>query len=138
MRWQGTLDWLIARKTSGRPQKSLLQILLRVGLYQLFWLDRFPKLGGAMYIDVGWAGIVIRPAIGHRPGTLALIAAGGILYTLGAILFALHKPILSERWFGYHEVWHAFGVDPWTEYHANDRPITLTPKDGRIVRELCV
>ena len=28
----------------------------------------------------------------------------------GAILFALHKPILSERWFGYHEVWHAFGV----------------------------
>ena len=35
---------------------------------------------------------------------------GGVLYTLGAILFALHKPILSERWFGYHEVWHAFGI----------------------------
>lgn len=42
VRWQGTLDWLIARKTGGRPQKSLLQILLRVGLYQLFWLDRVP------------------------------------------------------------------------------------------------
>ena len=34
--------------------------------------------------------------------------------------------------------WHAFGVDPWKEYHANDRPITLTPKDGRIVKELFV
>jgi hemolysin III len=78
--------------------------------FKIFWLDRFPKLGGAMYIVVGWAGIVILPAMWHRPGTLALIAAGGILYTLGAILFALHKPILSERWFGYHEVWHAFGV----------------------------
>lgn len=32
--------------------------------------------------------------------------------------------------------WHAFGVDPWTEYTANDRPITLVPKEGRIVREL--
>ena len=42
VRWQATLDWLIARKTAGRTQKSLLQILLRVGLYQLFWLDRVP------------------------------------------------------------------------------------------------
>ena len=32
--------------------------------------------------------------------------------------------------------WHAFGVDPWTEYHANDRPITLVPKEGRVVPEL--
>jgi hemolysin III len=78
--------------------------------FKIIWLDRFPKLGGAMYIVVGWAGIVILPALWDQPGTLALIAAGGVLYTLGAILFALHKPILSERWFGYHEVWHAFGV----------------------------
>ena len=78
--------------------------------FKIFWLDRFPKLGGAMYIIVGWAGIVILPAMWHRPGTLALVALGGVLYTLGAILFALHRPVLSERWFGYHEVWHAFGI----------------------------
>ncbi len=42
IRWQATLDWLIARRTDGRPQKVLLQILLRLGLYQLFWLDRVP------------------------------------------------------------------------------------------------
>ena len=42
VRWQATLDWLIALKTQGRPQKTLLQILLRLGLYQLFWLDRIP------------------------------------------------------------------------------------------------
>jgi hypothetical protein len=38
----------------------------------------------------------------------------------------------------YASFWHAFGVDPWKEYTANDRPITLVPKDGRIVRELFV
>jgi 16S rRNA (cytosine967-C5)-methyltransferase len=41
-RWQATLDWLIARKTNGREQKSALQNLLRLGLYQIFWLDRIP------------------------------------------------------------------------------------------------
>ena len=42
VRWQGTLDWLIRERTQGRTQKPLLQILLRLGLYQLFWLDRIP------------------------------------------------------------------------------------------------
>lgn len=38
----------------------------------------------------------------------------------------------------YASFWHAFGVDPWKEYLASDRPIFLTPKDGRVVRELFV
>jgi 16S rRNA (cytosine967-C5)-methyltransferase len=42
VRHQAALDWLIARKTPGRTQKTTLQILLRLGLYQMFWLDRIP------------------------------------------------------------------------------------------------
>ena len=42
VRWQATLDWLIAQKTPGRTQKVVLQILLRLGLYQMFWLERIP------------------------------------------------------------------------------------------------
>jgi 16S rRNA (cytosine967-C5)-methyltransferase len=42
-RWQTTLDWLISRKTPGRTQKAALQNLLRLGLYQIFWLDRIPN-----------------------------------------------------------------------------------------------
>jgi 16S rRNA (cytosine967-C5)-methyltransferase len=42
VRWQATLDWLIARKTNGREQKPALQDLLRLGFYQIFWLDRVP------------------------------------------------------------------------------------------------
>lgn len=73
-------------------------------------MDRYPRLGAAMYIIVGWAAALILPTLSDRPATLALVALGGLLYTAGAILFALNKPILSERWFGYHEVWHAFGI----------------------------
>src|SRR5437879_12122039 len=40
VRWQRTLDWLVSRKTQDRAQKPVLQNLLRLGLYQIFWLDR--------------------------------------------------------------------------------------------------
>ena len=43
VRWQATLDHLIASKTPGRVQKPALQNLLRLGLYQIFWLDRIPN-----------------------------------------------------------------------------------------------
>jgi 16S rRNA (cytosine967-C5)-methyltransferase len=43
VRWQTTLDWLIARKTGDRPQNAALRLLLHLGLYQLFWLQRIPN-----------------------------------------------------------------------------------------------
>jgi len=42
VRRQASLDWLIARKTDARQQNDALQNLLRLGLYQIFWLDRIP------------------------------------------------------------------------------------------------
>jgi 16S rRNA (cytosine967-C5)-methyltransferase len=42
VRWQATLDWLIAQRTGSRRQKAPLQTLLALGLYQIFWLDRIP------------------------------------------------------------------------------------------------
>ena len=42
VRWQAPLDWLIELKSAGRPQRPEVQVLLRLGLYQLFWLDRVP------------------------------------------------------------------------------------------------
>jgi 16S rRNA (cytosine967-C5)-methyltransferase len=42
IRWRGTLDWMIHTRTEGRPQKPLAQTILRLALYQLFWLDRVP------------------------------------------------------------------------------------------------
>jgi len=42
VRAQAALDWLIDRKTGGRQQNARLQNILRLGLYQIFWLDRIP------------------------------------------------------------------------------------------------
>jgi 16S rRNA (cytosine967-C5)-methyltransferase len=42
VRWQSTLDWLVARRTEGRAQNNTIRLLLHLGLYQLFWLQRIP------------------------------------------------------------------------------------------------
>jgi hemolysin III len=72
--------------------------------------DRFRKLSAALYLVLGWAGLVILPPLADRPALFALVLLGGCLYTGGAVLFALRRPVLSPRWFGYHEVWHAVCV----------------------------
>jgi len=79
-------------------------------LIKIVAFDRWRKLGSALYIILGWAALLTMPSLIHRPHLLSLIIIGGVLYTVGAILFAMGKPVLSPRWFGYHEVWHTFGV----------------------------
>ena len=73
-------------------------------------LDRFPKLSWALYLVLGWAALVAVPELVERPGLLALAALGGVLYTVGAVLFAFQRPGRDAVWFGYHEYWHAFGL----------------------------
>jgi hemolysin III len=73
-------------------------------------LDRFPKLSWALYLVLGWAAIVAVPDLAARPVLLALAALGGVLYTVGAVLFALQRPRPVAIWFGYHEFWHAVGI----------------------------
>ena len=77
-------------------------------LLKLLAMDRYPKIGNSLYIVLGWSGMFALPALVQRPTLLGLVFAAGVLYTAGAILFAMKKPTLSPRWFGYHEVWHTF------------------------------
>ncbi|MBI5090614.1 MAG: hemolysin III family protein [Actinobacteria bacterium] len=65
---------------------------------------------GVLYIAVGWSVVVALPALVVRNGwaPALLIGIGGVLYTVGALLFSKGIPRLSLRVFGYHEVWHTF------------------------------
>jgi hemolysin III len=69
-----------------------------------------PRLGFALYLVLGWAGIAAVPALSRHPGRLAMVVTAGVLYTVGAILFSRRRPTLRPAWFGYHEFWHGIGV----------------------------
>jgi hemolysin III len=66
----------------------------------------------ALYIVVGWVAIAAIPqilaAVGLRGGSFLL--AGGVLYSIGALCYALKWPPLWRRVFSYHEVFHLFVI----------------------------
>lgn len=66
-------------------------------------------LSGFLYLGLGWVAVIVFPAFVRELSTseLALMIAGGLLYSGGALVLALHRPNPWPRTFGYHEVWHA-------------------------------
>jgi len=69
-------------------------------------------VSATLYILLGWCMVLAMPAVlrATGPGLLALILAGGICYTVGAIIYALRWPDPWPRTFGYHEVFHALTI----------------------------
>ena len=66
-------------------------------------------LSGFLYLGLGWVAAIVFPALVRDLTTteLALMVAGGLLYSGGALVLALHQPNPWPRTFGYHEIWHA-------------------------------
>lgn len=74
---------------------------------KLFWLNAPRWLSTALYLLMGWAILFDLPAFAVMPaGGLILIAAGGIAYTSGAIIYGLKKPKIKR--IGFHELFHLF------------------------------
>jgi hemolysin III len=98
----GTFRWaLLAGVWAG----ALAGVALKV-----VGLERFPRLGSAAYLVLGWAGVLVVPFLVSRPLVISGVVLGGILYTVGAVLFGLKRPVLRPAVFGFHEVWHVLGV----------------------------
>jgi hemolysin III len=81
---------------------ALVAILLK-----LFWL-RSPKwVSAAIGLTLGWVGVVaVSQLLKIGVAGLALVAAGGLLYSAGAIVYARRRPDPAPSVFGYHEVFH--------------------------------
>ncbi len=80
---------------------AILGIIVKV-----VWLDAPRWLYTSLYLLMGWAIIFDIKAFSGVPlPCLALIAAGGLSYTLGAIIYIIKKPDIWKN-FGFHEVFH--------------------------------
>jgi hemolysin III len=76
-------------------------------------LGRKPGSAGSwLYIVIGWAAVVAVPALITSLDALQLVllALGGLLYTVGAVVLGKRWPDPIPHVFGYHEVWHAMTV----------------------------
>jgi hemolysin III len=76
------------------------------------WVTAPKALAAAAALVLGWVGIVALPQLVGNLGVggATLLLAGGVLYTAGAVVYALRRPNPVPRVFGYHEVFHALVV----------------------------
>ena len=80
-------------------------------LIRNFWLTAPRWIYVPIYVALGWAAIFYVPQFAAAGALiLGLIVAGGVLYTVGAAVYALKWPQISPTWFGFHEMFHSFTI----------------------------
>ena len=76
---------------------------------KVIW-PHLPRWAGApLYLALGWGAIAILPDVLHRGGVacLVLLMVGGVIYSVGAVFYALRRPNPWPTVFGHHEFFHA-------------------------------
>ena len=76
------------------------------------WVDAPKWLAAVFGITLGWVAVIALPQLLTRlgPVAIALLAAGGVAYTAGAIVYARRHPNPIPETFGYHELFHALTI----------------------------
>jgi len=81
-------------------------------VFKLVWIAAPKAVVAAVYVVLGWVAVAAFPQLISRLGVLptALVAAGGVLYTVGAVIYALRRPDPVPTVFGYHELFHSLVI----------------------------
>ena len=109
----GTYTPLALALLEGTSRVVLLSVIwgcaLAEVLFRTFWLGAPRWLYVALYIAMGWVALFWLPSFwaSGGPAVVILLLAGGVCYTLGAVVYALKRPNPSQKWFGFHEIFHA-------------------------------
>ncbi len=115
----GTYTPLSVALLSPSAQRSLLVLVwggaLAGILINLFWPTGPRWLLTLIYVLLGWVAVWYLPEFWSAggPAVVWLIIAGGILYTMGAVVYAFKRPDPWPAWFGFHEIFHLFTVLAW-------------------------
>jgi hemolysin III len=110
----GTCTPVLSRALEGTARVAMLASIwgaAAVGIVLRASWRRAPRaVYTALYVAMGWMAVLrwtdLRRALPVE--VVALILAGGIVYTLGAVVYALRRPNPFPRVFGFHEIWHLF------------------------------
>lgn len=106
----GTPLCLIAIPQNGGAE--LLKIIWFAGalgvVQSLFWVNAPKWLAAVLYLFMGWLAVPYLPELSRALGPfgVGMILAGGIVYSIGALVYALKKPNPLPKYFGYHEIFH--------------------------------
>jgi hemolysin III len=89
-------------------------------LARVFWLGAPRWFYVPIYVALGWVAVGFLPTFWESggPAIVWLVAAGGLAYTLGAVVYGTKWPNPSPRWFGFHEIFHSLTVVGFTCHYV--------------------
>lgn len=104
---------LVLDHMQGYPLLALVWGTAIAGMImKLFWVTCPKWVSSVMYIAMGWECVfVFRPLLNTLPvGAFVWLLVGGIIYTIGGVIYALKIPVLDKlhKYFGLHEIFHLF------------------------------
>jgi len=79
---------------------------------EMVWIGHPKWVSATVYLTIGWVAAVAFPQLWDTlgPAGALLLVGGGVLYTAGAVVYAVQRPDPNPAIFGYHEVFHAFVI----------------------------
>lgn len=79
-------------------------------LFKIFWFNAPRWLSTLFYIVMGWLVVVAFVPLANAvsPRGLVWLVAGGVLYTIGGIIYGTKRPRINLKFFGFHEIFHLF------------------------------
>lgn len=91
---------------------AVWSLALAGAVFRVAWVGAPRRLYVPLYLALGWAAAFVVPQLLNGAGAAAfvLVAVGGFCYTVGAVVYALRRPNVSPRWFGFHEMFHALTI----------------------------
>lgn len=103
---------VIFRTTYGWTVLGAVWVIAAVGIVSRSLLRQLPKyVTNTLYITLGWMTVLLLGAGGSIPiGAMALMAAGGLVYSAGFVIFVIERPNPWPGVFGFHELWHLMVV----------------------------
>jgi hemolysin III len=120
------------------PQEKGLLLIVAIWLvalmgigFRIFWIGAPRWLYVVIYIAMGWAAVVYLPEfLQANLAMMLLILIGGLLYTLGAVFYAMKRPNPFPGHFGFHEIFHTFTVLAFMCHWTAVLLISLAPVPG--------
>ncbi|MCL1906595.1 MAG: hemolysin III family protein [Propionibacteriaceae bacterium] len=112
----GTYTPLSVMLLTGTSRITILALIWGLAvagvLFRVLWISAPRWLYSAMYVVMGWAAVWWLPEFWRNggPAIVILILAGGVIYSLGAVVYSRKWPDPSTKYFGFHEVFHACTV----------------------------
>jgi hemolysin III len=98
------------------PQRTALLAIVWTGAilgvaFRILWNDAPRWIYTPIYLALGWVAIFYAGDLGSGgPAVTWLLIAGGLLYTVGGVVYGLKRPDPFPTWFGFHEVFHLLTI----------------------------